>query len=153
MNDLSFHLIERNEGRGRAIEVLPLVDSRSLVDLVTAFERQHGWTSACGYSGLIPRYYNFGSLDCHFMGYSLWEYPARPRSLPTTLLVCGDCGLGSCWPLMAEIFSDECEVVWRRFAQPHRPQWDYSEFGPFVFDREEYEVSLRRLMDHMAMLA
>jgi hypothetical protein len=31
------------------------------------------------------------------------------------------------------------------FRQPHRPDWDYSGFGPFVFDRAQYDEALQLL--------
>ena len=45
--------------------------------------------------------------------------------------------------------SAEC-VTWSDFQQPCRtgrgksPVWDYSHFGPFVFERAEYEEALRQ---------
>ena len=54
---------------------------------------------------------------------------------------CGDVG---CWPLQARIVAQKDVVVWDDFVQPHRPRWDYSELGPFVFDRGAYEAELRR---------
>lgn len=54
--------------------------------------------------------------------------------------VCGDVG---CWPLQARITVREDVVVWHDFMQPHRRRWDYSEMGPFTFDRGAYEAELR----------
>ncbi|PZS29673.1 MAG: hypothetical protein DLM58_15100 [Pseudonocardiales bacterium] len=33
-------------------------------------------------------------------------------------------------------------VTWTEFAQDHRPGWDYFGFGPFVFDRLQYERAI-----------
>lgn len=64
----------------------------------------------------------------------------------TTLLGCG-CGEPTCWPLLARITLDGERVTWSDFAQPYRPAaeahgWRYDGFGPFVFDRAEYEAAL-----------
>jgi hypothetical protein len=34
-------------------------------------------------------------------------------------------------------------VIWRGFAQPHRPKRDYGSFGPFAFRRTQYEHIVR----------
>ncbi|MCC3763844.1 hypothetical protein K3N28_12285 [Glycomyces sp. TRM65418] len=55
--------------------------------------------------------------------------------------ICGDPG---CWPLSADIGLDDHTVTWSRFNNVHRPHWDHSALGPFVFDRAQYEAALRR---------
>jgi hypothetical protein len=44
-----------------------------------------------------------------------------------------------CWPLEAGVTLAEESVRWSAFAQPHRRVWSYAGFGPFVFDRRQYE--------------
>jgi hypothetical protein len=36
----------------------------------------------------------------------------------------------------------EHSVTWSNFAQPHRRAWSYAGFGPFVFDRRQYENAI-----------
>jgi hypothetical protein len=50
-----------------------------------------------------------------------------------------------CWPLEARVVIDEETVTWNSFRQPFRPQRDYSDFGPFTFDRREYEAAIAEL--------
>jgi hypothetical protein len=38
-------------------------------------------------------------------------------------------------------------VSWSGFSQPHRPQWDYSPFGPFAFERLEYDLAIAELAE------
>lgn len=66
------------------------------------------------------------------------------------VLSCGGCGFCCCWLLRVKITLSESEVVWSNFYQPHRQGqrgtgrlWDYDGFGPFRFDREQYETALK----------
>jgi hypothetical protein len=75
---------------------------------------------------------------------SLWvdHFGGGPGRFKTALLACG-CGEAGCWDFLAAVTADRDTVRWSDFAQGHRPQWDYREFGPFEFDRVEYEAALR----------
>jgi hypothetical protein len=64
----------------------------------------------------------------------------------TALLGCG-CGEVGCSPLMARVTVTDETVVWDDFEQPTRPAWDYEGFGPFTFDRSEYERALMAIED------
>jgi hypothetical protein len=64
----------------------------------------------------------------------------------TALLGCG-CGEVGCSPLMARVTVTDETVVWDDFEQPTRPDWDYEGFGPFTFDRSEYERALMAIED------
>ncbi|MFT3808002.1 hypothetical protein [Arenimonas sp.] len=63
------------------------------------------------------------------------------------LLAC-QCGSPGCWPLLVQIDVGPSEVVWSSFEQPHRGEdsaaghWHYNEFGPFVFERSQYEAAV-----------
>ncbi|GAA5084953.1 hypothetical protein [Nocardia iowensis] len=62
----------------------------------------------------------------------------------TPLLVC-ECGAWGDWPLLAEIVVSDSLVIWDRIEQPYRPERDYGAFGPFRFDRNQYDDALRDL--------
>jgi hypothetical protein len=47
---------------GGAKALVPTIDDRPLVDLVAAFEAQHGYEPSGGYAGIIPAHFNFGDL-------------------------------------------------------------------------------------------
>ncbi|MFG2054464.1 hypothetical protein ACGFI9_10555 [Micromonospora sp. NPDC048930] len=36
-------------------------------------------------------------------------------------------------------------VMWSGFVQPHRPERDYGDFGPFVFGRSQYGAAVREV--------
>src|SRR4051812_46116737 len=56
----------------------------------------------------------------------------------TPVLGC-ECGEWGCWPLMARIAMTAELVIWDSFEQPHRKTRDYTAFGPFRFDRNQYD--------------
>ena len=64
----------------------------------------------------------------------------------TALLGCG-CGDVGCSPLMARVTVSDDTVTWSDFEQPTRPEWDYDGFGPFTFDRGQYERALIAIDD------
>jgi hypothetical protein len=120
-----------------AFEVVPRVDGVPLTELIERFETGGGMRPADdAYGGLIPRFYRFGPMAEHFRGRSAGS--TRPK---TPLLGC-DCGEWGCWPLMARITVTTDLVTWDSFEQPFRPMRDYTEFGPFEFDREQYDAAL-----------
>jgi hypothetical protein len=119
---LSFGSDVHEDGR---TGVLPLVDGTSLVDLITTYEIERGFEPLGGYAGLVRN--------------ALPVFLTKGR---VALLgcVCGDMG---CWPLEAMVHPGEQTVTWSGFRQPHRPDRDYSGFGPFTFDRAPYTDAVR----------
>lgn len=125
------------------LEVVPTVDGVSLTDLVHRFERDAAIeTRESSYGGLIPSYFRFGPMDQHYLA---GETAFRTDRGKVPLLGC-DCGEWGCWPLKARIEATPTDVRWDEFEQPHRPQRDYSTFGPFVFSREQYDRALAGLV-------
>jgi hypothetical protein len=138
---LSFD-VSRSEN-GVAV-ITPRIDGVLLTAMAEQFERSHDLADpAGGYGGLIPEFYRYGPLDRYFLGAS--ETPDLP-STPARIFVLGcECGEVGCWPLTCIVHAGENEVTWQSFEQPHRPKRDYSSFGPFVFERGQYEQALRDL--------
>ncbi len=136
MNRLTFSS-DRSAGLGAAEPVVltPVIDNVSLIDRVKGFEERRGFTPAGGYGGLVPSSFRFGDLRTYFMGKEERQWP-RPEHL--WLLAC-HCGEVGCWPLTTRVVVLNDAVMWMNFAQHYRPEWDYSEFGPFVFARDQYE--------------
>ena len=120
--------------------LLPVVDGRSLVDLVAEYEAARGYEPAGAYGGLHLERFRFGDLADYFLstGRGGW-----PRGEPLWLLGC-DCGEVGCWPLEARATVAEDRVTWSHFAQPHRRGWSYAGFGPFVFDELPYRAAVAR---------
>ncbi len=64
---------------------------------------------------------------------------------PKTPVLGCECGEWGCWPLLARITATTDLVTWDAFEQPHRKTRDYVAFGPFQFDRHQYDDALRAL--------
>ena len=124
--------------------MVPAISGTSLIDLITDFEVRSGFDPAGGYGGLVPQHFDFGSLadyfSCKFDDSSLWT-----RLGGIWVLGC-DCGEVGCWPLECKVSIDADRVHWTNFRQPHRPERDYSTFGPFLFDAHPYQLAVERLI-------
>ncbi len=122
-----------------ATEVVPMVDGVELTDRIHAFELERGMeTRAVSYGGLIPSYFKFGAAPDHYLA-TEESFLNREGKIPVLGCECGEWG---CWPLLARVIVGESAVTWTDFEQPHRPERDYSAFGPFVFDRLTYESAI-----------
>jgi hypothetical protein len=121
--------------------IVPRVNGVRLADLVAEFERAREYKPTGGYAGLVPSYFRLGRPDDYFMGIS----PDSQFSNRGHWLLGCECGEAGCWPLEARIVASEQQISWEGFRQPFRPERDYSSFGPFRFDVEQYRGSLAEL--------
>jgi hypothetical protein len=144
-NVLSFDVSRRDQDGVTVIT--PRIDGVLLTTLAEQFELSHDLADpAGGYGGLIPAFYRYGPLDRYFLGRS--ETPDF-TSAPARIFVLGcACGEVGCWPLTCQVNAGEKQVTWQSFEQPHRPKRNYSSFGPFVFERGQYEQALRGLPEY-----
>jgi hypothetical protein len=120
------------------LELVPVLGRRPLVELVAAFESRRRFEPALGYRGLFPDRFPIG--DRYFFGEADDQWPEPGRAW---LLGCC-CGEAGCWPFEARIEVGTDRVTWTDFVQPHRRERDYSDLGPFVFVREQYEDAVRQ---------
>jgi hypothetical protein len=119
--------------------IVPIVNGVRLTTLIKEFESEHQFEPVGGYAGIVPTHFNFGALDQYSM--------ALNSTLPDHrcyLLGC-ECGEVGCWPLEARIVVSDQKTAWESFRQPFRPERDYSCFGPFKFDLEQYRRSVAEL--------
>ncbi|GAA1943190.1 hypothetical protein [Kitasatospora viridis] len=140
MTNQEIHFDYRSRSDYGVHEVIPCIDGIPLTDLIDRFETAARMDPAGdAYGGLIPEFYRFGPLEEHFHGRSTGG--TGPK---TPLLGC-ECGEWGCWPLMVGITVTDEQVVWDSFEQPYRKARDYSGFGPFRFDRRQYDDAVRVL--------
>lgn len=124
--------------------LVPYVDGVSLVDLVETYEGVAKFDVVGGYGGIEPQKFNFGDLRLYYLGAQNAQWPSPRRAW---LLGCG-CGEVGCWPLEASVDAAHDVVTWHSFQQPHRPDRDYSNFGPFRFDAEQYASAIDAAVEH-----
>lgn len=115
--------------------LVPSVDGTALADMVQAFEQSRGFTPAGGYAGVGPTLVAFDDIPDYYLGVARRQWPRRER---VWLLGC-ECGEEGCWPFEAGVTLAGQSVTWSSFSQPHRRARSYAGFGPFVFDRRQYE--------------
>jgi len=144
---ISFLVEPFDGGQRAAFSVTPLFDGVPLIRLVEDFERTHQFDKIGGHAGIVPRNYRFGPLNCHFLPelfgedlYGDWKITGR------YLLGC-NCGEVGCWPLTASISETDVVVTWDTFYQPHLPSRDYSAFGPFHFDFDQYREAVNEVAE------
>jgi hypothetical protein len=99
---------------------------------------------AGNYIGLVAGYMRIDLAGQFLGGQGTPMYEGEDER--TALLGCG-CGEVGCSPLMARITVTDETVTWEDFEQPTRPDWDYQGFGPFRFDRVQYERALMAIAD------
>lgn len=80
-----------------AHELVPIIESSSLVDLVEQFEAGPGFDPSGGYAGLVLEHYRLGDLGLYLTGQ---QQPWPGARVP--LLGC-ECGEWGCWPLLATV--------------------------------------------------
>ena len=124
--------------------IVPIINGVRLTTLVEQFELDRHYEPVGGYAGIVPTHFNFGPLDNYFLATSA----DTPFADKHWLLGC-ECGEVGCWPLEARIVTNEREIVWERFKQPFRPERDYSSFGPFRFDHNQYRQSVIELISKL----
>jgi hypothetical protein len=119
-----------------ATQMVPLMSGQSLVELASEFEEAQGFQPSGHYAGLVLDNYRFGDLRRYLVGE---QEPWPGHRVP--LLGC-NCGEWGCWPLVATVAAQGDQVTWTGFEQPHRKERDYSAFGPFVFDGDQYRTAV-----------
>ena len=140
---LSFSVIPHVRWSTRPWSVIPNVNDVRLTELVTEFEQKEQFEEPIGgYGGLLPDYFSYGPLERYFL--ADFEPGSYFEKYGIYFLGC-HCGEVGCWPLRGQIITQGDSVIWRNFKQPHRHNRDYSRFGPFVFDIQQYKESIAKL--------
>jgi hypothetical protein len=129
-----------NDIGGGVAALTVCIDGIRLSDLAKAFETAKGYNDpAGGYGGIVPAHSRLGPLDSYFLGLEEPVEAGGPGEIYALFCECGEAG---CWPLTARVAISPESVRWGGFSQPHRLARDYSDFGPFTFDREQYVAAV-----------
>lgn len=134
-------------GREGGRELVPYVDDARLVDLVSTYEQAARFDVAGGYAGLVLDHFNYGDLNEYLTGAPRYAFGDTPGTIALLGCNCGDVG---CWPLLAQVVLTNDLATWRNFTQPHRPNRDYTPFGPFTFRLPQYQQAVNTLTNHLA---
>ena len=141
VSTISF-VIEPLSEKDRRLSLLPVLNGVRLTKLVEDFDLQKGHQPAGGFAGLVHRSFDFGLWDRYFMG----EVRSRIIERVGYYLLGCICGEVNCWPFTARIVKSGELIVWEGFRQPNRPDRDYSSFGPFRFEMDQYRQTLVKLV-------
>ncbi len=120
-----------------------LINGRDIVELLKHYElpfaKKEGSESIAGaYDGLSPE-----ALFSHLTKPDEYDIDEDGK---VSILEC-ECGCEGCWPMKVKVVDLGDKVVWTDFEQPHRTRdgytfWDYTDFGQFVFDKNNYREQL-----------
>jgi hypothetical protein len=120
--------------------IIPKIDNILLTELISSYEGEQRFEPAGGYGGLVPMHFNYGPLDSYFKGqFEQQDYFAQLNGIYLLGCSCGEVG---CWPLIGQVRLNAKHFVWENFRQPFRLQRDYSKFGPFIFDIQQYREAI-----------
>ncbi|WP_299335033.1 hypothetical protein [uncultured Psychroserpens sp.] len=127
-----------------------LIDGTDLIVLLSEFEKPFAKKEGCPdiagqYGGLNPRtlYKNLLNLTDN----------SNSNNNKSDILDC-DCGVWGCWAFMTKIENVNNKIIWTDFEQLHRGKdshnhWNYSKFGPFEFNKSEYNSELEKLRNQL----
>ena len=120
------------DGPAGAAVVTPVIDGRSLVDLVKAAG------ASAEFDGLAPDFESYGPLPTYFLGQNevmqWWTWTDR-----LVLLSC-TCGQYGCGNVTARIEVGDQRVLWSDFIVDGVTQ-PLPDLGPFEFERSQYEAA------------
>ncbi len=136
---LSFEIRQRSGG---AAMIVPCIDGASLIEMVKSFDRRRDYNRRLRLSGLVPEYFRYGSLDRYFRGLSpkVWT----PVAGKICVLAC-ECGEIGCLALTCTATENTDGLQWRDFEPSYPRGRDYSAFGSFTFDKDQFAEALRSL--------
>jgi len=131
--DTIIFIIETRDNNLNDTVAIPLVNGRSVIDLIKEVEMNYDVSIAGAYDGIRPDLL-FDELT----------NGSTHDSTKSKVLEC-DCGVDGCWSLLVKVSQGDETVSWSQFSQMHRDNWDYSILGEFVFSKDEYLTALNTL--------
>jgi len=141
MNEIRFDIQHSEFGN----LVVPIIDGKSLISILKEvelpFAKSEGSPSIAGAYDGVPK--DIVKLPSeHLLGKPKRRYSYEGKS---SVLEC-NCGESGCWSFITKVEVDEKKVRWSNFEQIHRPNWKYEAIGEFIFDRQQYEQALSKII-------
>jgi hypothetical protein len=142
MDAIAFHTRTSNVEDYQVTDIY--INGANLTNILYSFE--YKFAEAEGQAGLAGQYEGLPPLmvlppSPHFLGRPQEEAYLHPDGR-ITLMEYAQSGVPGDWTMCCYIHVGDQTVVWDGFCQTQRPHWDYSELGPFVFERTTYEEAL-----------
>ncbi len=146
MNKLEFKIEANQSSNQQVMTVTILVNGLDIIELLKEYEmpfakKEGSEDIAGGYEGISPEalYKNLTNPEAFDLD----------KNEKVSLLECA-CGCDGCWPMKAKVIHLQDKIIWAEFEQPHRAIdsanfWDYSNFGQFGFDKNNYIEQLDKL--------
>lgn len=97
------------------------------------FAKAEGNPGVAGHAAITPREL-YESLHDDYLEFD-----------SVSIFGCG-CGVIECWPLDVAVDVGTKTVAWYGFNMYHRKDWDYSELGKYVFDKQQYFQEVDKLL-------
>jgi hypothetical protein len=137
-SNVGFDIVQCDPIEPRYLYARITIEGQPLLDQVRSFEK-----------GILK-----GTVDEKIAGSYWWlgakaliRYLESLRSKEgqrISLLGCS-CGDEDCWPLECTFCRQDDFIIWKDFLQPYRRNWDYSGFGPFAFQKQQFFSELDML--------
>jgi len=146
MDKLAFNIHDKQNDNYQFKTVTILVNGKDIFELLKKYEmpfaiKEGSENIVGGYDGLAPETLlkNLTSPD---------EFDIDENG-KVSILEC-ECGCEGCWPMKTKVIDLEDKIIWKEFEQPHRTIdchnfWDYTNFGQFSFDKNNYKEQLDKL--------
>ncbi len=152
MDEIEFRNVKVEGRMDHLVDIF--INGQNLIDLVREqelpFDEAEGHPNIAGGSAGLS-IHNFEDIYNLFLSLPNEIHPSQEQ-IP--VFGCKSCGELICWPLMVRIVVDDALIRWSDFNQPYRTgkrnvkPWLYHGFGPFQFDRTQYEGALMKLKEN-----
>lgn len=143
MDKLEFKIQNKINDSYEIQAVTILVNGQNLIDLLKVYElpfakKEGSEDIAGGYDGLTPE-----KLLNHLTDPDEIDIDENNK---VSILEC-KCRCDGCWPMQIKVVELADKIIWTDFEQPHRTIdhhcfWDYTKFGEFSFDTQNYKEQL-----------
>jgi hypothetical protein len=126
-------------------QIVAYIDSVALDEMIALFETDAGCGASCSGIGVNPYESGIGVKPCESGPLEEYFHGNRLAWKGKTEVLGCVCGNMGCESVNARISVTDDLVIWDSFESYLDPSPDYSAFGPFRFQRTQYDDALRAL--------